>query len=187
LQVIAMEGWRRGDLYDRTGLHWVNPSPNLRGLPAALLYPGVGLLETTNVSVGRGTDRPFEWIGAPWLDGEKLAAALAKHDLPGVRFLPLKLTPTASTHKDKACDGVQILLDDWSRFQPLRTGLTIACELRRLYPEEWQADKYKTLLGHDATLEALKKGASPAELEKLWQADLRRYRDRAKAYWLYTE
>jgi uncharacterized protein YbbC (DUF1343 family)/CubicO group peptidase (beta-lactamase class C family) len=187
LQVVKMEGWHRGDLYDRTGLHWVNPSPNLRGLTAALLYPGVGLLETTNVSVGRGTDRPFEWIGAPWLDGEKLAAALAKHDLPGVRFMPLKLTPTSSTHKDKACDGVQILLDDWSRFQPLRMGLTIACELRRLYPEEWQADKYKTLLGHDATLEALKKGAPPAELEKLWQADLRRFREQAKAYWLYPE
>ncbi len=187
LQVIKMEGWKRGDLYDRTGLHWINPSPNLRGLTATLLYPGIGLLETTNVSVGRGTDRPFEWIGAPWLDGEKLAAALAKHDLPGVRFLPLKLTPASSTHKDKKCDGVQILIDDWSRFQPLPTGLAIACELRRLYPDEWQLDKYNTLLGHQATLDALKKGATPAELEKLWQTDLRRFRERAKTYWLYTE
>ena len=187
LQIVKLEGWKRGDLYDRTSLHWINPSPNLRGLTAALLYPGVGLLETTNVSVGRGTDRPFEWIGAPWLDGDKLAAALAKHDLPGVRFVPLKLTPTSSTHKDKLCDGVQILIGDWSRFQPLRTGLTIACELRRLYPDEWQIDKYNTLLGHQATLDALKKGATPAELEKLWQADLRRFRERAKTYWLYTE
>jgi uncharacterized protein YbbC (DUF1343 family)/CubicO group peptidase (beta-lactamase class C family) len=187
LQVVKMECWRRGDLFDRTGLHWVNPSPNLRGLTAALLYPGVGLLETTNVSVGRGTDRPFEWVGAPWIDGEKLAAALARHDLPGVRFMPLKLTPTGSTHRDKKCDGVQILLDDWSRFQPLRTGMAIACELRRLYPDEWQADRYLTLLGHEATLDGLKKGATPAELERLWQADLRRYRERAKTYWLYQE
>ena len=187
LQIVKLEGWHRGDLYDRTGLHWVNPSPNLRGLTAALLYPGVGLLETTNVSVGRGTDRPFEWIGAPWLDGEKLAAALTKHDLPGVRFMPLKLTPTSSTHKDKRCDGVQLLIDDWSHFQPLRTGMALACELRRLYPEEWQIDKYNTLLGHQATLEALKKGATPAELEKLWQTDVRRFRERAKTYWLYPE
>ena len=160
LQVIKMEGWKRGDLYDRTGLHWINPSPNLRGLTAALLYPGIGLLETTNVSVGRGTDRPFEWIGAPGSTATKLAAALAKHDLPGVRFVPLKLTPASSTHKDKQCDGVQILIDDWSRFQPLPTGLAIACELHRLYPEEWQIDKYNTLLGHQATLDALKKGAT---------------------------
>jgi uncharacterized protein YbbC (DUF1343 family)/CubicO group peptidase (beta-lactamase class C family) len=187
LQIIKLEGWKRGDLYDRTGLHWINPSPNLRGLTATLLYPGVGLLETTNVSVGRGTDRPFEWIGAPWLDGEKLAAALTKHDLPGVRFMPLRMTPTSSTHKDKKCDGVQILLDDWSRFQPLRTGMALACELRRLHPEEWQVDKYKTLLGHQATLDALKKGATPAELERLWQEDLTRFRERAKTYWLYSE
>jgi uncharacterized protein YbbC (DUF1343 family)/CubicO group peptidase (beta-lactamase class C family) len=187
LQVIKLEGWKRGDLYDRTRLHWINPSPNLRGLTATLLYPGIGLLETTNISVGRGTDRPFEWIGAPWLDGEKLALALAKHELPGVRFLPLTLTPASSTHKDKKCDGVQILLDDWSRFQPLRTGLTIAYELHRLYPDDWQVDKYNTLLGHQATLDALKKGATPAEMEKLWQTDLTRFRERAKNYWLYLE
>src|SRR5262249_29746366 len=93
LQVIKMEGWRRGDLYDCTNLTWVNPSPNLRGLTAALLYPGVGILETTNVSVGRGTEKPFEWFGAPWLDGRKFAAALAQEKLPGIRFVPLQLTP----------------------------------------------------------------------------------------------
>ncbi len=187
LQVIRLEGWKRGDLYDRTGLHWVNPSPNLRGLTAALLYPGVGLLETTNISVGRGTDRPFEWIGAPWLDGEKLATALAKEDLPGVRFLPLKQTPTSSTHKDKACDGMQILVDDWSRFQPVRTGLAIACTLRRLYPDDWKMERYDTLLINRTTFEGLKKGATWQELEKGWQADLTKFRERRKAYLLYPE
>src|SRR5436305_10358538 len=118
-----MEGWRRGDLYDRTGLEWVNPSPNLRSLSAALLYPGIGLLETSNLSVGRGTQRPFEWIGAPWLDGRRLAAALRQLDLPGVRFVPLRLTPTASVHQGKECGGVQIIVDDWARFQSVRTGL----------------------------------------------------------------
>jgi uncharacterized protein YbbC (DUF1343 family) len=187
LQVIRLEGWKRGDLYDRTGLHWVNPSPNLRGLTAALLYPGVGLLETTNVSVGRGTDRPFEWLGAPWIDGDKLAAALMKQGLPGVRFMPLKLTPTYSTHKDKACDGVQILIDDWSRFQPLKTGLAIACELRRLYPDDWQVEQYDRLLVNRATFEGLKKGATWQELEKGWQADLARFKERRKQYLLYPE
>jgi len=187
LQVIAMEGWKRSDLYDRTGLHWVNPSPNLRGLTAALLYPGVGLLETTNVSVGRGTDRPFEWIGAPWLDGAKLASALAKQDLPGVCFMPLRMTPTSSTHKDKTCDGVQILIDDWARFQPLRTGLAIACELHRLYPDDWKIERYDTLLLHRATFEALKKGATWQELEKGWQADLAKFQERRKLYLLYPE
>jgi uncharacterized protein YbbC (DUF1343 family) len=187
LEVIAMEGWKRGDLFDRTGLHWVNPSPNLRGLTAALLYPGIGLLETTNVSVGRGTDRPFEWVGAPWLDGNKLAAALARQDLRGVRFVPLQHTPTFSTHKDKVCDGVQILVDDWSRFQPLRTGLAIACELRRLYPDDWKVERYDTLLSNRATFESLKKGGTWQELEKGWQSELAKFEERRKQYLLYTE
>jgi uncharacterized protein YbbC (DUF1343 family)/CubicO group peptidase (beta-lactamase class C family) len=187
LEVIAMEGWKRGDLYDRTCLHWVNPSPNLRGLTAALLYPGIGLLETTNVSVGRGTDRPFEWIGAPWLDGNKLAAALARQDLRGVRFVPLQQTPTSSTHKDKICDGVQILVDDWSRFQPVRTGLAIACELRRLYPDDWKVERYDTLLSNRATFESLKKGATWQELEKDWQPELAKFQERRKPFLLYKE
>src|SRR4029077_16305823 len=135
LEVVRLEGWRRGDFYDRTGLAWVNPSPNLRSLTEALLYPGIGLLETTNVSVGRGTDRPFEWVGAPWIDGRKLAAAMNKEGLPGVRFVPLRLTPNAGVHKGKECDGVQLFVDDWERFQPVRTGLALASALRRLFPD----------------------------------------------------
>ena len=114
LDVVRVTGWRRGDLYDRTGLTWRNPSPNMRHLAAALLYPGIGLLETTNVSVGRGTERPFEWIGAPWIDGQRLAAELAKKDTPGVRFVPVSRTPTYSTHKGVACGGVDIIPIDWS-------------------------------------------------------------------------
>src|SRR5205823_6197832 len=103
--------------------------PNLRGLTAALLYPGIGLLETTNVSVGRGTERPFEWVGAPWLDGRRLAAALAEQDLPGVRFVPVQRTPSASVHQGEACGGVDVIIDDWAKVQPLRTGLAFACTL----------------------------------------------------------
>jgi uncharacterized protein YbbC (DUF1343 family)/CubicO group peptidase (beta-lactamase class C family) len=187
LQVIKMEGWRRGDLYDRTGLRWVNPSPNLRCLSAALLYPGVGLLETTNVSVGRGTDRPFEWVGAPWLDGRKFAGLLNEQELPGVRFVPARLTPNASTHKDKACDGVQIFVDDWSRFRPVRTGLAMAWALRKLYPEEWQADRYGVLLAHKATLDGLKAGKDWRDLEAAWRDDVEAFRKRRAAVLLYPE
>jgi uncharacterized protein YbbC (DUF1343 family)/CubicO group peptidase (beta-lactamase class C family) len=187
LEVIKMDGWRRGDYYDRTGLRWVNPSPNLRSLTQALLYPGVGLLETTNVSVGRGTDRPFEWVGAPWIDGRKLAAALAREGLPGVRFVPLRLTPTSSVHKDKACDGVQLIVDDWEHFRPVRTGLALATTLRRLYPDDWKTDRFDVLLVHKATWEGLRKGTAWAELEKAWQADLARFRQRRAPYLLYAE
>jgi uncharacterized protein YbbC (DUF1343 family) len=187
LEVIPLENWRRGDFYDHTGLRWVNPSPNLRSLTETLLYPGVGLLETTNVSVGRGTDRPFEWVGAPWIDGTKLATALTKEDLPGVRFVPCRQTPASSTFKGRECDGVQILVDDWSRFRPVRTGVALACALHRLYPNEWQADRYDRLLGNAATLEGLKKGASWQKLEKGWQTELTRFRERRRPYLLYSE
>src|SRR5262249_38776471 len=123
LQVIKMEGWQRGQTYDQAGLRWVNPSPNMRSLTAALLYPGIGLLETTNVSVGRGTDRPFEIIGAPWLDGRKLAEALNQSALPGVRFIATRFTPAGSVHAGQECGGIQIYLDDWRRFSSLRTGI----------------------------------------------------------------
>src|SRR5207248_10361127 len=107
-EVVKVAGWKRGDLWDQTLLPWVNPSPNMRWLTQALLYPGIGLLETTNVSVGRGTDQPFEWVGAPWIDGRKLAAALDAHQLPGVRFVPTSRMPNSSVHAKKECAGVQI-------------------------------------------------------------------------------
>jgi uncharacterized protein YbbC (DUF1343 family) len=187
LEVVAMEGWRREDFYDRTGLTWVNPSPNLRGLTAAFLYPGIGLLETTNLSVGRGTDRPFEWIGAPWLDGPKLAAALNSAGLSGVRFVPVNLTPSSSVHAKKPCGGVQIIVDDWTRFNPLRTGLTVALSLRDLFPEQWETKNYDRLLVHKATYEAFKAGTPVAELERSWAADVKAFRARRAPHLLYPE
>jgi uncharacterized protein YbbC (DUF1343 family) len=187
LEVVKMEGWRRGDFYDRTGLTWVNPSPNLRSLTEALLYPGVGLLETTNVSVGRGTDRPFEWVGAPWLDGRRLAGLLREQGLPGVRFVPLRLTPSASVHKGQECGGVQIIVDDWSAFRPVRTGLAVAWALHQLYPDAWQVERFDVLLGHKATFEALKRGVSWQDLERAWQADLDHFLERRRPYLVYAE
>jgi len=187
LQVVRMEGWHRGNFYDRTGLYWLNPSPNLRSLGETLLYPGIGLLETTNLSVGRGTDRPFEWVGAPWIEGRRLATELAREKLPGIRFVPLRLTPEASVYKGEACDGVHMIVDDWARFQPLSTGLAFACVLRKLYPEAWQVDRYDDLLRHGQTLEALKRGVPWQELQTLWQPELRRFAEIRRRYLLYPE
>lgn len=185
LDVVRMQGWRRDMHFDRTGLLWVNPSPNMRTLAAALLYPGVGLLETTNVSVGRGTDRPFEMLGAPWLDGRKLAAGLAREKLPGVRFVPVRFTPSGSVHANKSCGGVQIFIDDWKAFSSLDTGIAIAGQLRRLYPKDWQDERYLRLLAHPPTLEALRRGDAPAQIRNSWQPDLARYLEIRKAYLLY--
>lgn len=187
LDVVKVAGWRRGDLYDRTGLTWRNPSPNMRHLAAALLYPGIGLLETTNVSVGRGTERPFEWIGAPWIDGQKLAAELTRRELPGVRFVPVSRTPTFSTHKGVACGGVDIIPIDWSAVQPVRLGLEVATVLRALYPDKWQTKNYDRLLVHKATYEGVLARTAPSDLERTWAADLDAFRKRRAAILLYPE
>jgi uncharacterized protein YbbC (DUF1343 family)/CubicO group peptidase (beta-lactamase class C family) len=187
LEVVVMEGWRRGDLFDRTNLTWRNPSPNMRHLTAALLYPGVGILETTNVSVGRGTERPFEWIGAPWIDGRKLSAELASRDLPGVRFVPVERTPTYSTHRGKTCGGIDIIADDWSAVRPVLLGLEIAAALRKLYPDDWNPKNYDRLLVHKATYEGILAGKPSAELERAWKDELDRFKTRRKAFLLYPE
>ncbi len=185
LQVIKVEGWKRGQLYDQTGLSWINPSPNMRGLTAALLYPGIGLLETTNVSVGRGTDRPFEVFGAPWIDGQKLAEALNRAALPGVRFVPTRFTPTSSTHAKKECGGVQIYIDDWQRFASLPVGMSVACELKKLYPNEWQSSRYLRLLSNRATLAALERGDAAAQIVQSWRGDVDKFLEVRKRYLLY--
>ncbi len=112
---------------------------------------------------------------------------MSKEGLPGVHFVPLRLTPTASVHKDKPCDGVQLVIDDRAQFRPVRTGLALAAALRKLHPDEWKVDRYDTLLIHKATFEALKKGLAWTELEKAWQADLAKFRERRKGYLLYPE
>ncbi len=185
LEVVRLEGWRRQNLYDRTGLEWVNPSPNMRSLTAALLYPGVGLLETTNLSVGRGTDRPFEQFGAPWIDGRTLARALNAAELPGVRFVPVRFTPASSVHAKKECGGVQVFLDDWSRFESLPVGFTIAATLRRLYPKDWQVKRYNALLGNDEVFAALEKGEPGRKLLALGAAGRRGFLKVRKRYLLY--
>ncbi len=185
LHIIPVEGWRRQDYFDRTGLLWVNPSPNMRSLAQAVLYPGIGLLETTNLSVGRGTDTPFEVIGAPWLDGIQLAAALNHSGLEGVRFVPVRFTPTSSKHAGALCGGVNITVIDRSRFRPVRTGLEIARQLHRLYPQDWDAQKYNGLLADRQTLESVLAGKVVEEMETGWAAELDEFLSRRSRFLRY--
>lgn len=166
LRVIKMENWTRSMWFDETGQTWINPSPNMRSLTEATLYPGIGLLETTNVSVGRGTDTPFEVVGAPWLDGQKLAKYLNERGLPGVRFIPILFKPNASVFKDENLSGINIVITDRRTFRSVRTGVEIACALRKLYANEWQVDRYLRLLVSQTVLDQLKRGDTPEQIEK---------------------
>jgi len=185
LEVIRLEGWRRSMWYDETGLLWVNPSPNMRSLTEATLYPAIGLLEACDLSVGRGTDTPFERVGAPWIDGRRLAQRLNSLNLPGVRFVPFQFTPTASKFKGQECGGVQILLVDRDAFDPLETGLSMARELKNLFGERFDFDHVDRLLFNRAVLEKVRATTGPTSYKPLWQKDLEDFMARRAKYLLY--
>jgi uncharacterized protein YbbC (DUF1343 family) len=185
LQVVKVEGWRRNEYFDSTGLTWINPSPNMRSLTAALLYPGIGLLETTNVSVGRGTLTPFELIGAPWLDGESFADRLNAAKLPGISFTAITFTPTASTFSNEPCQGVRFTITDRNVFDPVAAGFAIARQLRLDYRDDWQTQRYLRLLGNAATLAALLDGGTVAEIVAAYQDGLDRFIAKRSHYLLY--
>lgn len=185
LKVVCAENWRREQLYDETGLAWVNPSPNMRNLMQAILYPGVGLLETTNVSVGRGTDTPFEIIGAPWMDGVRLASALNGAGLAGIRFIPVQFQPTASKYAGVICSGIQLHVTNRNQLQPLQIGLEVAVQLRRLHRDLWNAENLGRLLADSRVLDALLAGRTRPELVQLYQNELAHFMDRRRAFLLY--
>ncbi len=185
LEVVRVLDWRRDAWFDETGLTWINPSPNMRSLTEATLYPGVGLLETTNVSVGRGTDTPFEVVGAPWIDGIKLGAALNAKNLPGARFVPVRFTPRSSVHETKECGGVNIVITDRSTFEPISTGLEIATQLLVLFPRDFMADRFVRLLVNRQVFEAFKRGSEGRALRQLWQDELGQFRAVRRKYLLY--
>jgi uncharacterized protein YbbC (DUF1343 family)/CubicO group peptidase (beta-lactamase class C family) len=184
LTVIACENWKRDAWFDQTGLPWTNPSPNMRSLAEAILYPGIGVLETA-LSVGRGTDTPFEVVGAPYVDDLKLAGELNRLNLPGVRFIPVRFTPKASVHKDQACGGVNIELTDRDRCPVVDVGLEIARILCRMYPTNFPVQKLQHLLMHSATLEAIKQDKPLSEIHALWTVDLETFRQRRSKFLLY--
>jgi uncharacterized protein YbbC (DUF1343 family) len=185
LEVIRCEGWKRAELFDTTGLVWVNPSPNMRSLTQALLYPGIGLLETTNLSVGRGTDTPFEVIGAPWLDGRKLAAELSTKGIPGTSFVPIEFTPASSKFAKEKCGGINVIITDRERFEPLCTGFAIAAALRKLHPKEWETKGYARLLGNAATLTVVEEGKTADEVLSVARQGIEEFRRQREAYLLY--
>ena len=187
LEVIKTENWHRGDYWDATGLTWANPSPNMRSLTEAILYPGMGVWETTNVSVGRGTDTPFELIGAPWIDAQEFAAALNDADLPGVRFVPIEFTPNDSKFKDQLCGGVNVAITNEAELEPVAVGMEIAATLRRLYPLDWQYKRADRLLINKEVYDAIVAEANREEIEGLYRDDLKEFQERRQKFLLYAE
>ena len=186
LLIMPMQGWRRRMWFDQTGLPWVNPSPNLRNLTAATLYPAVCLLESTNVSVGRGTDRPFEQFGAPWMDGRKLAAALNVRHLPGLNFIPVEFTPQDSTFKGQTCQGVQVFLIDRERYKPMISGVTIVWVIRQLYRDLFQLAKVERLLQNHQAMVAIERANDPKNIEAVWQWSLTCFKELRSKYLIYN-
>jgi uncharacterized protein YbbC (DUF1343 family) len=196
LTVVPMRGWRRRMLWNDTGLPWVPPSPNMPTLDTALVYPGGCLIEGTNLSEGRGTTRPFEWIGAPYLDADRYAAALEGERLPGVRFRPARFEPTFHKWAGKLCGGVQIHVTDAARFKPFLTGLAEIAVARRLAPRgfAWRRPPYEfekkrmpidILCGTDTIRRAIEKGTPLPAIERAWQRDLERWKRLRARYLLY--
>jgi uncharacterized protein YbbC (DUF1343 family) len=194
LIVVPVENWQRSRWFDETGLPWTRLSPGLRNLNAATLYPGLCLLEATSVSLGRGTDKSFEVVGAPYIDDVKFASELNSAGLPGVRFVPIRFTPDMNLYvgpptdlpfRGQECGGVHVILIDRSECHIVDIGIVIAQVLQRLYPEQFHVEKMAKLLGHDETLNAIKNGKSLKETKALWSKDLEQFAKRRERFLLY--
>jgi uncharacterized protein YbbC (DUF1343 family) len=198
LRVVELGGWRRSMSFDDTGLPWVPPSPNMPSPRTALVYPGGCLVEGTNLSEGRGTTTPFEQVGAPWLDGGALAAALGREALEGVLFRSASFRPMFHKHAGRGCSGVQVIATDAARFRPFDTYLALLREARRLAPESfaWRAEAYEfeterlaidLLLGRSDLRPAIEAGATLAEMRATWRADLEGFRELRRRFLLYED
>jgi uncharacterized protein YbbC (DUF1343 family) len=196
LSVIPMEGWKRADWFDQTGLPWVNPSPNIPTLDSAVVYPGMVLVEGTQLSEGRGTTRPFELVGAPYIRPRDLAARLNTQELPGVRFRPAYFEPTSQKWSGQTCGGVQIHVQDREAFEPYLTGIAVLSAIRALYPEwfKWRDPPYEyeyekrpiDMLSGSSTIPAqIESGVSPGDLRSGWQTDVARFLRQREPYLLY--
>jgi uncharacterized protein YbbC (DUF1343 family)/CubicO group peptidase (beta-lactamase class C family) len=185
LTVVAMDGWERGDWFDSTGLAWVNPSPNLRSVTEAALYPGVALIEGTNVSVGRGTDTPFELVGAPWIKSKELAAYLNARGISGVRFVPVTFTPTSGVHSGQECQGVNIILTERNRFDAPELGIELAAALHKLYAADFKIEKMMQLLANQGVYDALLAGQDPRRIAQDWQDGLEKFESVREKYLIY--
>lgn len=194
LVVVPTKGWRRHLWFDQTGLPWVAPSPNMRTLATATVYPGMALVEGTNLSEGRGTPWPFEVAGAPWVDGPRWAQALNSLGLPGVRFEPVSFTPTESKYRGQSCQGIRVVVTDRESFAPVRTGVAVVATAARLFPAQFRwlppsggAYPFDRLAGTDRVRVALAEGASPTAVADSWEPALEAFRRLRSRYLLYPE
>lgn len=183
--VVPVRGWKHSDLFTSTGQWWLNPSPNMRTLEAAMLYPGVGLLEMTNISVGRGTDRPFQWIGAPWMDGQALSTWLNDLRLPGVLTVPRKITPDSSKHSGVECSGVQFIITDVAQFDSIKLGLAVARGLHTLHPDGWDSSKLDVLVVNKPVADLIANGTTYDEVIAATAKEFEEFLVRREAVLLY--
>jgi uncharacterized protein YbbC (DUF1343 family)/CubicO group peptidase (beta-lactamase class C family) len=185
LEVVQMEGWQPGDWFDSTGLPWVNTSPNLRDLNEATLYPGVAMIEGTNVSVGRGTDTPFEVVGAPWIKGRELAAYLNGRGIQSVRFVPIVFTPSSSNFAGERCEGVNLIVLDRNTLDSPELGIELASALHKLYSNDFKLEKMADLLVNQAVFDAIEAGEDPRRIAEDWQEHLEGFMRLREKYLLY--
>jgi uncharacterized protein YbbC (DUF1343 family) len=185
LHIIKMQGYKRTDWYDETGLPWVKLSPNLRTLTEAVLYPGVAMVEGSNVSVGRGTDMPFELLGAPWINSGELALYLNNRKIQGIRFMPVDFTPKSPPFKHKTCHGVQMILVDRQILDSPALGVEIACALHQLYPQEFQLHETLGLIGSHEVLQAIQEGQDPNSIVQNYQKSIGQFCKIRAKYLLY--
>ncbi len=187
LTVVRMRGWERSMYYDDTPLQFVMPSPNMPTQSTALVYPGMGLVEGTNVSEGRGTTRPFELAGAPWIDAEKLARVLNDKHLSGVRFRPVHFTPTFSKYEGQPCNGIEVHVMDRDAFNPVVVGLTVIATIHDIYPHQFafNASDFDRLVGNDWIRQDIEKGVPVPEMQRRWQVGLSQFEKVRRKYLLY--
>lgn len=185
LTVISMQGWMRGDWFDSTGLEWTNPSPNLRSLTESALYPGVALVEGTNVSVGRGTETPFELLGAPWINARELAQYLNARLIPGVRFVPVTFTPSSSNYAGQVCHGANIVVTGRDFLDSPELGIELASALSKLYPQQFHMDKMIDILANQNVYDTLSRGEDPHRIALDWHDDLQKFQQTRQKYLIY--
>jgi uncharacterized protein YbbC (DUF1343 family) len=186
LHVIEMQDWKRTDWFETSNLPWINPSPNMRSLKAAILYPGVCLIEfAKNISVGRGTDSPFEQIGGDFINGRDLAAELNRRNIPGMRFYAVQLTPTDSRFKGVSIQGVRLELVNRESVDSVRVGIELACAIQKLYPGKVNWAESKRLIGSDDVVRRISAGEDALTIQKSWQPALEKFKAVRAKYLIY--
>jgi uncharacterized protein YbbC (DUF1343 family) len=185
LHVLAMRNWRRQHYFDDTGLRWVNPSPNLRSFRAEILYPGLEILQAGGISVGRGTEKPFERIGAPWISSDPFVLEMNRRSVPGVRFIADRFTPDSGLYAGQVCEGARVVVTDRALIESMRMGIEIAVALAKLYPSNFDVSKMIALVGNAETISKLKAGDAPAAIVASWSTDLEAFRKMRAKYILY--